>query len=133
MRVPLAEVGRRARMDLIFAQQDAQAVLRHAYCEVPFKITRVLNWRRPVAHLILMHSTAGLFGGDELECSIRVERGARVLITQQSATKVHPSGGRAAIQRNHVVVEAGGELQLYLEPVIPFAGSILRQTTRIDL
>src|SRR5205085_542392 len=83
--------------------------------------------------LILMHSTAGLFGGDDLECSIRVERGARVLVTQQSATKVHPSEGRPAIQRNHVVIEAGGELQLYLEPVIPFANSILRQTTRINV
>ena len=133
MRVPLAEVGRRARMDLIFAKQDAQTVLRHAYCEVPFKVTRVLNWRHPVAHLVLMHSTAGLFGGDELECAIRVERGARVLLTQQSATKVHPSEGRPAIQKNHVIVEKSAELQLYLEPVIPFADSILRQTIHIDV
>src|SRR5690242_4298754 len=133
MRVPLAEVGRRARMDLIFAEQDSGTVLRYAYCEVPFKITRVLGWRHPAAHLILMHSTAGLFGGDELECSIRVERGARVLLTQQSATKVHPSGGRAAIQKNRVVVERNAELQLYLEPVIPFADSIVRQTTQIDV
>src|SRR5215471_18757740 len=91
MRVPLAEVGRRAAMDLIFAQQDGQTVLRQAYCEVPFKVTRILNWSHSAAHLILMHSTAGVFGGDELECSLRVERGARVLLTQQSATKIHPS------------------------------------------
>ena len=133
MRVPLAEVGRRARMDLIFAQQGGQTVLRHAYLEVPFKITRLLNWRHQAAHLILMHCTAGIFGGDDLECSIRVEGGARVLVTQQSAAKIHPSEGRPAIQRNHLVVEAGGELHLYLEPVIPFADSILRQTTRIDV
>jgi urease accessory protein UreH len=133
MRVPLAEVGRRARMDLVFAEQDFRTVLRYAYCEVPFKITRVLGWRHPAAHLILMHSTAGLFGGDELECSIRVERGARVLLTQQSAMKVHPSDGRPAIQRNRLIVERSGELQLYLEPVIPFADSILRQTTQINV
>ena len=120
-------------MDLTFAGRDGRTVLHNAYCETPFKITRVLNGRPPIAHLILMHSTAGVFGGDELECSIRVERGSRVLITQQSATKIHPSGGRPAIQRNHVVVEAGGELHLYLEPLIPFADSILRQTTRIDV
>jgi urease accessory protein len=46
---------------------------------------------------------------------------------------VHPSQGRPAIQRNHVIVEAGGELQLYLEPVIPFADSILRQISRMDV
>jgi len=133
MRVPLAEIGRRARMNLTFVQQDTHTILHDAYCETPFKITRVLNSHYPPAHLILMHSTAGLFGGDELECTIRVESGARVLVTQQSATKVHPSEGRPAIQRNHVIVRTGGELQLYLEPVIPFAESVLRQTTLIDV
>ncbi len=132
MRVALADVGRRGRMALTFVLQNGQTVLRNAYCEIPFKITRVLNSSQPV-HLILMHCTAGVFGGDDVECSIRVERGARVQITQQSATKIHPSDGRPASQRNYVLVETGAELRLYLEPVIPFAGSRLRQATRIDV
>ena len=49
----------------------------------------------------------------------------RVLLTQQSATKVHPSQSGRAIQRHHVFVERGAELRLYFEPLIPFAGSIL--------
>jgi urease accessory protein len=133
MGIPLAEVGRHGCMNVAFVLQDDKTVLRQSYCEIPFKITRVLNSRGPAAHLMLMHCTAGLFGGDELECSIRVERGARVLVTQQSATKVHPSDDRAAIQRTNVVVETGAELELYLEPVIPFADSLLRQTTQIDV
>jgi urease accessory protein UreH len=133
MPVPLAEVGRHARMNLTFASQNGQTVLQLAYCEIPFKITRVLNSRHPWAHLILMHCSAGLFGGDELECSIRVERGAKVLLTQQSATKVHPTLGPPAIQRHRVFVENGAELQLYFEPVIPFAGSSLMQSIRMDL
>lgn len=133
MRVPLAEVGRRGRLELTFSLQNDQTVLRHSYCEVPFKITRLLNSQVPAAHLILMHSTAGIFGGDDLECSIRVERGASVRITQQSATKIHPSASRVAHQNNHIVVESGAELQFFLEPVIPFAESSLKQTTRIDV
>src|SRR5215510_7578478 len=105
MRVPITQVGRRGRLELTFALQGGETVLQQAYCETPFKITHVLNSNRPLAHLILMHSTAGLFGGDEVECSIRVQQGARVLLTQQSATKVHPSEGRPAIQRTHVIVE----------------------------
>jgi len=132
MRVPIADVGRLGRMDLTFVQQNEETVLGHAYCEIPFKITRVLNSCRQ-AHLILMHCTAGLFGGDDVECTIHVERGARVRITQQSATKIHPSRDKPAIQRNHFFVESGAELQLILEPVIPFADSCLRQTTRIDV
>jgi len=133
MPVPLAEVGRRGRLDLCFALQNGQTILRDSYCEVPFKITRILNAEAPVAHLILMQCTAGLFGGDDVECSIRVERGARVRITQQSATKIHPSQDRVAIQRNHVVVEDGADLQLYLEPLIPFAGSHLKQSTLLEV
>ena len=113
--------------------QDGRTILRNSYCEVPFKVTRLLNPHAPIAHLILMHSTAGLFGGDELNCSIHVEQGARVRITQQSATKIHPSEDRVALQRTHVVVERGAELQFHLEPVIPFAESRLQQETQLNV
>jgi urease accessory protein UreH len=133
MRVSLAEVGSCGRLDLSFALQDGRTILRDSYCEVPFKITRVLESRRPLAHLILMQCTAGLFGGDDVTASIRVERGAQVCITQQSSTKVHPSQDRLAIQHNDVFVAAQGELQLHMEPIIPFANSRLQQTTGIDI
>jgi urease accessory protein UreH len=133
MRIPLADVGRRGRLDLTFSLQSDRTILRHSYCEVPFKITRFLSSSAPVAHLMLMHCTAGIFGGDDLECSIRVERGASVRITQQSATKIHPSGGRVAKQNSHIIVERDAQLEFYLEPAIPFAESSLKQTTRIEL
>jgi urease accessory protein UreH len=134
MRVSLADVGRCGRMDLSFVLQDGRTILQDCYCEVPFKITRVLNSDSSLAHLILMQCTAGLFGGDDVQCRIRVGRGARVRITQQSATRIHPSLlRRPALQRNHVIVEDGAELQLYLEPLIPFAGSRLNQRTHLDV
>jgi urease accessory protein UreH len=133
MRVPLADVGRHGRMELTFASQNGRTILQNAYCEVPFKVTRLLHEHAPIASLILMHSTAGLFGGDELNCSIRVKQGARVRITQQSATKIHPSEDRIARQRTEIFVEPGAELQLHLEPIIPFADSRLQQETRLNI
>jgi len=132
--VPLSEVGRRGRLNLIFSWRRGRTVIRDAYCEVPFKITR-LHDAHPakIAHLILMQSTAGLFGGDTTECTIHVEEGARILITQQSATKAHPSGGRRATQTNRIRVEAGGELHIYYDPLIPFCGARVCQTTSIDV
>jgi urease accessory protein len=120
-------------MELIFARQSGETILRHAYCEIPFKVTRVLNSRGGPARLILMQCSAGLFGGDQLECSIHVERGAHVWITQQSATKVHPSRGRPAVQRHRFIVENSAELQVYFEPVIPFADASLRQSTQLEV
>jgi urease accessory protein len=138
MTVAIAEVGRQGRFDIAFASRRGRTVIRHSYCEVPFKITRLLDTGvTEAAHLILMHCTAGLFSGDELECTIRVESGARVVITQQSATKVHPpansQSGKAAIQNTRIYVESGAELVLEFEPVIPFAGSRFQQATRIEI
>jgi len=132
--VSIAAVGRQGRMDLAFAFRDGRNVIRHSYCEVPFKITRLFDEdAQGFAHLILMQSTAGLFGGDEIECSIRVDAGVRVMLTQQSATKIHPSGDLPAIQRMRIVVESGAVLAMNLEPVIPFTDSRLHQATRIEL
>src|SRR6185295_2426549 len=134
MAVSLSEVGRRGRMNLIFGSRRGRTVIRDAYCEIPFKITQ-LHDSHPsqMAHLILMQSTAGLFGGDTTDCTIHVESGARVLITQQSATKAHPSRGRHAIQASQIRVEAGGELRIYYDPLIPFRGARVCQTTSIDV
>jgi urease accessory protein UreH len=80
-----------------------------------------------------MQCTPGLFGGDNVEMRVLVERGARVLMTQQSATRIHPSEDRPAFQNSWIHVESGAELQYILEPSIPFAGSRLHQTTSIEL
>jgi urease accessory protein len=134
MRVALTDVGRCGRLDLVFSVRGGQTLLLDSYCEVPFKITRPLSTAADgIAHVMLMHCTAGLFGGDRVEMTVRVERGARVRLTQQSATRVHPSEGRLALGSSHVHVESGGELELLLEPVIPFAGSRFQQTTWLEV
>ena len=132
MAVPLTEVGRRGRLSLNISCRGGKTIISDAYCEVPFKITRLQN-SDGMAHLILMQSTAGLFGGDRIDCAIHVESGARVLITQQSATKVHPAGGKLAIQNHRIRVDRDAVLHLYYEPLIPFRGSRVAQTTSIDL
>jgi urease accessory protein len=134
MTVSLSEVGRSGRLDLTFAYSRGRTIVRNVYCEVPYKITRLHDSSTSgLAHLILMHCTAGLFGGDVAECTIRVEAGARVRITQQSATKIHPCEGKVAIQTTRIHVAADGELHVDLDPVIPFAGSRTKQSTRIDV
>jgi urease accessory protein len=132
--VSITEVGRQGRLDIAFALRNGRTSIRHSYCEVPFKITRLLDADLPgFAHLILMQCTAGLFGGDDIECAIHVDAGAQVLLTQQSATKVHPSGDLPATQRTRIVVESGAALVADFEPVIPFAESRLHQSMRIEL
>src|SRR4051812_15096878 len=127
MTVALAKVGCHGRMELTFGVRNGRTFIRESYCEVPFKITRLVNSSSSAAaHLIFMHCTAGVFGGDELESVIRVESGAQVQITQQAATRIHPSEGRVARQSVRIHVESGASLHMDLEPVIPFARSRYR-------
>jgi urease accessory protein len=134
MKVALPEVGRHGRLELTFGCRRGRTTIEDAYCEVPFKFTHLLEsetWR--IAHLILMQCTAGLFGGDVAELRIDVQAGARVLITPQSALKIHPSADKLAVLRTRIRVKDGGEAHIYNEPIIPFAGSRLHQTTSIEI
>jgi len=133
MTVELAKVGRHGRMELTFASRNGQTIIRDSYCEVPFKITRPVRPQSGAVHVILMHCTAGVFGGDDLECSIHIESGACVQITQQTTSRIHPQKNRLARQSVRIHVESGASLHVELEPVIPFAQSRYRQITGIDV
>ena len=132
--LPFREVGRSGRLDIRFSARRGRTVLDRVYYEVPFKVTRAhYSPASSLARVIVMHSTAGLFGGDRLEARIHVEAGARALVTSQSAMKIHPSGIAPACQSLRIAVETGGELHYYVDPVIPFADSRLWQDIRVEL
>ena len=127
-------IGRSGRLDLRFWRKQRRTVIGYQYQEVPFKVSRVFySGNSPLARVIVMHTTAGLFGGDRLETRIQVDPGARAYISSQSATKVHPSGNTPAFQSVQIKVENDAELHYYLDPIIPFAGSHLQQFTKIQL
>ena len=129
----LSDVGRVGRLELVFCLKGSRTVIRHAYGEVPHKITRLYYPENSsLPQLILMNSTAGLFAGDRVEIRIHVERGARVLITSQASTKVHPGTGTAE-QSLYASIEAGAELHIHNDPLIPFSGARLRQRVSLEI
>ncbi len=126
-----AVIGRRARLELVFEARHGRTVLAHAYAEPPFRIGRAFEID-DAAYLILVASGPGIFAGDTLQQSIHVGRGARVVLTSQSALQVHPSAAPAPARIHHVYeVDEGAELHCHWDPVIPFAASRLEQ--RFDL
>jgi urease accessory protein UreH len=128
-----ALVGRHARLELVFAVRRGCTVLTHAYAEPPLRVGR---WFADgcAAHMILASSAPGIFGGDEFEHRIHVQRGARVRLTSQSAFQVHPSanGGTGTLQSTYDVAD-DAMLQCHWDPLIPFAGARLNQRIEIRL
>ena len=142
-----AAIGREARLELAFELRGERTVLVHGYAEPPFRIGRSFDLDG-AAYVILACAGPGVFGGDALHQSVRVGRGARVVLTSQSALQVHPAPAAplsdrpdltgppdapalAARVRQEYAVEPDGELHCQWDAVIPFAGAQLDQ--RIDL
>jgi urease accessory protein len=126
-----AEVGRRARLELVFGFRDGRTVLVDSYAEPPLRVGRCFENGRGL-HLILASSAPGIFGGDAIRQTIRLEPGAIVTLTSQSATQLHPaqSGAVAVIDSRYDVAD-GAELSCNWDPMIPFAGACIEQ--RIDI
>ena len=81
-RVP-GSVGREARLELVFEPRRGVTVLAHGYAEPPFRIGRTFDLAgRGVPDYRLLRP--GVFAGDLLRQSIRVRRGARVVLTSQA-------------------------------------------------
>jgi urease accessory protein len=126
-----AEIGRRARLELRFTLRDGKTVLADAYAEPPLRVGRTFR-EGDGLHMIMASSAPGIFGGDTLEQTIHVERGARVRLTSQSALQIHPSArGSVATIRSRYRIDEGAELSCFWDPLIPFADSRFEQ--RIEL
>jgi urease accessory protein UreH len=129
-RAPSA-VGRQARLELTFARRRGRTVLAEAYAEPPFHVGRTFP-EGDGLHLILASSAPGVFGGDCFRQTIRVERGACVRLTSQSAQQVHPVPGAVPTRLvTTCLVEDEAALWCEWHPLIPFAGAELDQ--RIDV
>ena len=129
----MEEVGRCARLELVFARRDGRTVLAHGYAEPPLRVGRWFP-DGETAHMVLATSAPGIFGGDSVEQTILVEPHAEVHLRSQSALQVHPSAdGSAARLRSSYRVGEGGRLHCLWDPVIPFAGARLDQRIEVQL
>ena len=127
------EVGRKARLELVFGSKNGKTVLTHGYAEPPLRVGRCLDVPGGL-HLIMASSAPGIFGGDEFDSTIRVEAGAVVELTSQSALQVHPStAGVPARIGSRYEVAAGAELRCTWDPLIPFAGSSVVQRFEVNV
>lgn len=74
----------------------------------------------------------GLVDGDDIALDVHVGRDAAAFLSTQASTKVYrsPRGSRSVVR---AVVDAGGLLVSWPDPVVPFAEARYSQTQLIDL
>lgn len=127
------EIGRTARLELVFAEREGRTRLAHAYAEPPFRVSRCFDDGRGV-HLILASSAPGIFPGDRFAQSVRLEPGARVRLTSQSSLQVHPGAGTdAATIESRYEIGDGAALACEWHPTIPFPEARLDQQIAVNV
>jgi urease accessory protein len=117
------------------ARGSGQTVLASCEQQPPLKVVRAFPLDGGEALVHLHNLSGGVLGGDRLELSIEVCRGARAQVTTAGATRLYRSraAAAAALQRNVIKVGENALLEFLPDALIPFAGSRYCQETLIEL
>lgn len=124
--------GVRGRADVIFVRRQGRTALASLFQHDPL---RVLFPTPPLGELtgaVLVTTSGGLVGGDEIAVRIAAGEGTAVLASPQAAEKVYRSAG--ADCRIDMRLEAASDVWLEWLPqeTIVFEGARLRRRTVID-
>ncbi len=111
-----------------------RSVLARSLHQAPLKVAKPFAGPGGEAIVYLMDASPGLFGGDSQDITCTVGCGASAVLTNQSASKLHPSrGGGASRLTQRFCVAAEGVLEYLPEPVIPFADAVHVNDTEVWL
>ena len=113
------------------ARVERRSVVRRAFATSPLRLLTPKN-HGSAAWVYASSYGGGLVGGDDVRLTVRVGPEASVFLSSQASTKVYRSHASASLQLE-ADVAAGGQLILWPDPVVCFAGSTYRQEQRVDL
>ena len=133
----LSKVHRCVDARLEFARSVlGETYLSKQYIAYPFHVTRpfYLEHDPPgMPTLYLQSVSGGLYGADEINLGIVIEREAMAQVTTQASTICHSmKGGEKAHQRLTLRVQEDAFFEYLADPVILFPGTKLANTVMID-
>jgi urease accessory protein len=113
------------------ARVERRSVVRRAFATSPLRLLTPKN-HGSAAWVYASSYGGGLLGGDDLRLTVRVGPEASVFLSSQASTKVYRSHACASL-RLEAEVAAGGQLIVWPDPVVCFAGSTYRQEQCVEL
>ena len=127
-----------------FAVRGGLTQLVHKYHASPLKIAKTFRYEnetliqdaQPADQLgvYMMDCSPGLMSGDHYEINVRLGEGARVFLTNQSFTKVHPSAAdQGSTQHQMLHLEADSVLEYMPEPLMLYKDANLLTETDVHL
>lgn len=122
------------RLRLVFGERHGRTFLAEQFVRAPLRILRPFELAGGRVLLQILQVGPGVMGGDRYDLDMVVESGAKVVLVQPSATKLHTmAAGVKAEQRITLRVESGGELEYYPGLTIPYRDAEFVQRTCVRL
>jgi urease accessory protein len=128
-----ARCGLHGSVSLAFARRGSRTVLVESRIEAPMTVVRPFQLADGRLMIQLITLGPGLCGGDAVSIDVHVGEGARVLVTTTAASRIMSMEAGAQAEQ-HVTLRAGhgAALEYYPLVTIPFPGSALKQTVRVE-
>jgi urease accessory protein len=82
---------------------------------------------------MLLNPTGGVLGGDHLLSEIGQEKETHVCLTTPSATRIYRTAQKPAVLETVIQLGEGATLEYLPDHVIPYTGSALRQSVRVEM
>jgi urease accessory protein len=128
-----ARHGLDGRVILAFARRGTRTVLVESRIEAPMSVVRPFELADGRLMIQLITLGPGLCGGDTIRIDVHAHDGARVVVTTTAASRIMSMEDGAHAEQ-HVTLRAGdgAALEYYPLVTIPFPGSALTQTVRVE-
>lgn len=131
--LPASTKGMQGRAELGFVESDGQTRLKHLYQVSPFRVLFPTLPKDELTTAVLVTTSGGLVGGDQLDIEVSVSDNARAQVMGQAAEKVYRSVGPDTHFNAAITVEDGAYLEWLPQETIVFDQSRLRRTTSVDV
>lgn len=119
-------------LELTFGVQQGKTVLKSQYASGAMKVVRPFEVS-DYALLQIASVTPGIHNGDHYQLSVKLEAGARVILLNQSATKLHGKKAGVALHDIQLQVASDAHLEYYPGLTIPFQDAHYQQNTHVQL
>ena len=108
-------------------------MLRHCRYTLPLQVLSPLTLDDGTSYLLLLNPTGGVLGGDRLRTEISLGENSSACLSTPSATRIYRTTGAPAEVHTILRLAPGATLEYLPDHVVPHAGSMLRQSLRIEM
>ena len=122
-----------AGIQAVFEARDGRTRAVRLVQNAPLKIARTFDLADGALGVCLMDASPGMLAGDYYSFDFAVAADARVAVTTQGFTRVHPSRDNPCALQTRLRVDEHASLEWFPEPLMLYADADLSAQTTVEL